>query len=127
MNKIDLLEAPRPGLERDAQGAPRAVHVSARDRLGLEGIGEALAARIGAAVRARAWLRPEQGRLRARLYAAGWVEDERVDERGTQELALHLPAAELERLADAGALVERVAAADAEPVEGRVAASGAAP
>ena len=89
----------RPGIERDANGKPRRVWVSAHSGEGLELIGEAVAEILGSDTLHQWWLlAPEQGRLRARLYAANAVLEERVGENGSSRLEVRASRSDLLRL-----------------------------
>ena len=92
-NKIDRLELePRTAL--DEQGDPEAVWVSAATGLGLEGLQQAIAARLSCAVtRLRLLLPLTAGAVRARLYAAKVVVTEQPSEEGF-DLTVDLPPGE---------------------------------
>jgi GTP-binding protein HflX len=94
-NKIDRLQLDAR-LERAADGNASAVWISAAQGLGLEMLREAIGERLGLSVQ-RLWMHlpPAAGGLRARLYAAGVVRDERALADGAIELLVELPAAEL--------------------------------
>jgi GTPase len=94
-NKIDRLQLDAR-LERGADGNASAVWISAAAGLGLEMLREAIGERLGLSVQ-RLWMHlpPAAGGLRARLYAAGVVRDERALPDGAIELLVELPAAEL--------------------------------
>lgn len=101
-NKIDLL-APEmsesPGrCDRDEAGVIRRIWVSARDAAGLEALRDAIDQRFSTR-RAEAWVRLPlgAGRLRARLFEAGAVVDERHDDAGWM-LHLDLPERQAQRL-----------------------------
>jgi GTP-binding protein HflX len=103
-NKIDLLNADagiragedqEPGIrdpafrqaaprtDRDAEGAPTAVWLSAAIGEGLDLLRQAISERLaGARVHAELRLPPRAGRLRARLIELGAVKSERYDEDG---------------------------------------------
>ncbi|WP_353979327.1 ribosome rescue GTPase HflX [Salinicola endophyticus] len=91
MNKIDLMDT-APRIERDGQGRPQVVWLSARDGQGLEllreAIGEWLAEDI---LDIRLTLTPEQGRLRAALHELQAVREESFDEGGRTILEIRLP------------------------------------
>jgi GTP-binding protein HflX len=91
-NKIDRL-GDAPHLERDAQGLPAAVWVSAATRAGIPLLLQAVAERLSRFARpVRLRIQPGQaGALRARLFAAGVVRDERTAADGTLELVANLP------------------------------------
>ena len=90
-NKIDRLRG-QPQLERDSHGRAAAVWISAASGLGLEPLRSAISERLALQVQ-RLWLHlpPEGGALRARLYAAGVVREERALDDGTLELLVDLP------------------------------------
>jgi GTP-binding protein HflX len=103
-NKSDALEDPTPrsdvlGAGPDGEGARERIWLSARSGAGLDLLRAALERRF-ADRRLRGELRLDaaQGRLRARLHAAGAVRAETADEAGWT-LALDLPMAAAERLA----------------------------
>jgi hypothetical protein len=72
------------------------VWISASAQLGLTLLREAIAERLDLNV-SRLWMHlpPGGGAMRARLYAAGVVREERALEDGAIELLVELPAAEL--------------------------------
>ncbi|MFP4137104.1 MAG: ribosome rescue GTPase HflX [Halomonas sp.] len=91
MNKIDLLDS-APRLERDGDGRPEVVWLSAREGRGLELLEQALAERLAEdVIDFPLTLSPEQGRLRAGLHELGAVRDERFDEGGRTRLQVRLP------------------------------------
>ncbi len=98
-NKIDLLEQGDPHIDRDDQGVPVAVWVSAASGAGLDLLEQAIRERLGGEmVSGRYYLAPGLARLRARLYALGAiVDDESVDDGGTI-VRLSIPAADFNRL-----------------------------
>jgi GTP-binding protein HflX len=96
-NKIDRIDGARPRL--DAHASRPAVWLSARERLGLTLLGEALGERLGLR-RLTGTLRlpPDAGRLRARLLALGGVRAEQHDAEGWT-LQIDLPLTEARRIA----------------------------
>ena len=81
-NKIDLLDT-LPRIDRDAEGAPVAVWLSAASGGGLDLLRPAISERLaGTRVHAELRLPPRAGRLRARLIELGAVKGERYDEDG---------------------------------------------
>ncbi|HEY4972868.1 MAG TPA: GTPase HflX, partial [Steroidobacteraceae bacterium] len=94
-NKIDRLDL-APKLERSADGRPAAVWICAAAGVGLDLLREAIGERLNLNVQ-RLWMHlpPASGALRARLYAASVVRDERALDDGAIELLVELPAAEL--------------------------------
>jgi GTP-binding protein HflX len=97
-NKIDRIGRP-PELARDATGGPAAVWLSAATGSGLLVLREALQEIFGqAAMRFAVVLPPEQGRLRARLYALRVVRAEEALPDGRARLVVETSHPELESL-----------------------------
>jgi len=91
MNKIDLLDS-APRIERDGEGRPEVVWLSAREGRGLELLEQALSECLADDVIDFALtLEPEQGRLRAGLHELGAVREERFAEDGQTRLQVRLP------------------------------------
>jgi GTP-binding protein HflX len=98
-NKIDLLPDREPVLERDQGGKPVRIWLSARTGAGMPLLLQAISELLGQdVVERRIELRPDQGRLRARLYARGAVHHEDVNSDGMVSLAIRLPRSDLDRL-----------------------------
>ena len=99
-NKIDRLDDV-PRVERDGEGQPSSVWVSAARGQGLEGLLGAIAERLSRHARLRGLRVParEAGALRARLYAAGVVRSEKVLPDGGLEWLVQLPDHEVLELA----------------------------
>jgi GTP-binding protein HflX len=116
-NKIDRIGVPTQ-FERDAHGRAAAVWIAAAARLGLEQLRDAIAERLSLQVQ-RLWLHlpPGAGALRARLFAASVVRDERVLEDGALELLVDLPAPEL----PGWAALPGVRLLEAQPLPGKAA------
>lgn len=99
LNKIDRLEDVEPRIDRDEQGRPARVWVSARTGAGLDLLLQAVSERLGEDVINRTLvLLPDQGRLRAKLYERGAVKAESVNESGDVVLDIRLPKQDFERL-----------------------------
>jgi GTP-binding protein HflX len=97
-NKVDLSNL-APRVERDADGVPRAVWVSAHTRAGLDLLAEAIIARAcGDLVEEWLELEPAAGATRARLFERGAVRAEEPREDGGWRLKVRLPAGELAKL-----------------------------
>lgn len=97
-NKLDLLEQ-EPRIDRDADGLPERVWLSAKTGAGLDLLLEAISERLGGdMLNATIGIKPEQGRLRAALYRANAVMNESVDERGCSQLQVRLPRSDWNRL-----------------------------
>ena len=98
-NKLDLLENVEPQIQRDADGKPVRVWVSARDGRGLELVKQAVAELLGEDLFVGTLqLGQKLGRLRAQLFSLGAVQSEAHDEQGGSLLAIRVPRAELNRL-----------------------------
>lgn len=99
LNKIDLLDTVEPRIDRDEHGKPQRVWVSAKTGAGVELLMTAISELVADdVVSEQLVLGPEQGRLRARLYARGAVDHESVDEQGRAVLRIRLPRLDYERL-----------------------------
>ncbi|WP_085676766.1 MULTISPECIES: ribosome rescue GTPase HflX [unclassified Pseudomonas] len=98
-NKLDLLEDVEPQIQRDADGKPQRVWVSARDGRGLELVGQAIAELLGDDLFVGTLcLEQRFARLRAQFFALGAVQSEAHDEEGRSLLSVRLPRVELNRL-----------------------------
>lgn len=98
-NKIDLLDAARPHIQRNAEGLPIRVWLSAQDGRGLDLLAQAICERLQPTLyQALAVLPPAQGRLRACLFEAGAVREESFDALGNSQLQLSLSEADMKRL-----------------------------
>lgn len=102
-NKIDLLEL-EPRLERDAQGKPSRVFVSAQTGAGMDLLRTAVSELLaGGIVQETVVIEPAQAGLRSQFYERGYIVSEDVDtETGSYHLQLKLPRAELDRLRQNG-------------------------
>jgi GTP-binding protein HflX len=96
-NKCDLLDEP-PHMERDGDGKPWRVWLSALHGAGSELLLSALAERVRAKT-VEGWLclSPSDARLRAELFECGSVIEESADERGHWWLRVQIPQQELAR------------------------------
>jgi len=98
-NKIDLLEAVLPSLDRDDTGQIRRVFISATQKQGLDvlvkAIGEMLDKNM---VQKELVLGPEDAKLRAALYAREAVVAEEIDAEGNYHLQVRMPRVELDKL-----------------------------
>jgi GTP-binding protein HflX len=115
-NKIDRLEA-APHLERDPQGQPATVWVSAVTGAGMPLLLQAIAERLSRFARpVRLRIQPAQaGALRARLFAAGVVREERTAADGTLELVVSLPEVQQLELARAAGVEVSELSASLQP------------
>jgi len=90
-NKIDTLER-RPRMDRDEEGVPQRVWLSARNGTGLDLLRQALEERLAPGlVRARVHLSPREGGTRAKLFALGRVIRDEVDPDGGWNMEVELP------------------------------------
>ena len=90
-NKLDLLAEGRPRIDRDADGKPVAVWLSARDGRGLELLQQAIGECIGSRMLHTALqLTPVQRRLRARFYESNAVVHEQVLDNGGSQLEVRM-------------------------------------
>jgi len=98
-NKVDLLDEKFAGLERNDQGRPWRVWVSAHTGVGIDALLAAIGELLGEDfIDTELLLEPGQGRQRARFYKLGVVQGEATDEDGTTRLQLRMPRADLLRL-----------------------------
>ena len=98
MNKIDRLDS-APRIERDGQGVPEVVWLSAQQGQGLELLHEALTERLADDVIGFSLtLTPEQGKLRAGLHELNAVREEAFDEQGHSVLDVRLPRRDFNQL-----------------------------
>ncbi len=101
-NKVDLLAQP-PRIDRDEQGRPVRVWVSAQENHGLELLMQAITERVAMdIVREELHIPAHNGRLRALFYAQGAVTAERISEAGEYILQVQLPKQDYERILQRG-------------------------
>ncbi|MCP5149504.1 MAG: GTPase HflX [Ectothiorhodospiraceae bacterium] len=101
LNKIDALPSGEcePRVERDAEGVPTRVWVSARSGAGVDLLLEAVASRLGGAMVRRVLCLPARaGKLRARLYREGTVLSAATADDGSTIVEVALRPDVLERL-----------------------------
>jgi GTP-binding protein HflX len=98
-NKLDLLEGVEPQIQRDADGKPQRVWLSARDGRGLPLLKQAIAELLADDLFVATLQLPQHlARLRAQFFALGAVQSEEHVEDGSSLLAVRLPRIELNRL-----------------------------
>lgn len=98
-NKIDLLHGPRARVERDTNGVPAAVWLSAQTGEGIDLLLEAVIERLpGVQVHKHLQLQPAQGALRAALYSHKAVVSEDIDAQGMINLEVKLAESDFLRL-----------------------------
>jgi GTP-binding protein HflX len=101
-NKLDLLEKP-PRLERNAEGLPVRVWLSAATGAGIDLLLQAIAELVGKdMVTEDLSIGPREGSLRAALYRMGAVEAENYSDDGVSHLSVRLPRADWNRLMKKG-------------------------
>ncbi len=98
-NKIDLVPGEHPRVERDPEGAPRHIYLSAHTGEGLDALRAVLSEVIFTDLfEGEIAVPPQQGKLRGLLFDAHAVQQERVDSQGVSHLTLRLPMARYERV-----------------------------
>ncbi len=98
-NKIDLIEGFAARIDRDDQGQPVAVWLSAKSGEGIDLLFEAIAELLGEdRVIQRLCLPASQSRLRAKLYQYNAVTEEQYNDEGDIELAVNVQKADLLRI-----------------------------
>ncbi|REG81628.1 ribosome rescue GTPase HflX [Marinomonas pollencensis] len=112
-NKIDMLPTGEARIDRDPDGKPVRVWVSARDGVGIDLLQQAIAELLAEDVLNETLVLPnEYGRLRAMLFEQGAVRSERYDEFGQSILEVRLPKKDyLQILARAGMSEDQIEAA----------------
>ena len=104
-NKIDLLDDPYARIERDADGTPLAIWLSAQTGEGLNLLLEAVTQRLpGVQLHKHLQLPPTQGPLRAALYSHKAVVSENIDAQGMINLEIKLAESDFLRLLKASGL-----------------------
>uniref|UniRef100_X2BBF9 Hflx-type G domain-containing protein n=1 Tax=Capitella teleta TaxID=283909 RepID=X2BBF9_CAPTE len=98
-NKIDLLQGVEPKIQRNDEGRPVRVWVSAVTGDGIELLQEAIKELLSDdMLQGQLTLKPAQGRIRARLYRLGAIQSEAYSESGDIVLDIRLPKPDFERL-----------------------------
>ncbi|RCU51510.1 GTPase HflX [Corallincola luteus] len=98
-NKIDLVEDMSPRIERDDDGLPVSVWLSAQQDLGIELLFEALSERLsGTVVEHCLNLPPQLGRVRGVLYGLNCVQQDEYTEQGGWLMTVRMPSADWQRL-----------------------------
>ena len=98
-NKIDLLQDVEPRIDRDENGLPIRVWLSAQAGIGINLLYEALAERLGKQI-VKHYLKipPDAGKFRGELYQLNCIVNEHYDEEGNCFVNVKLPAREWNRL-----------------------------
>ncbi len=98
-NKIDLLPDVHARIDRDDQGKPIRVWLSAQKNIGLELLKQALKERLGAqVVKHSLKIPPSAGKFRGIFYQLNCIAHEEFDEQGNCLLDVSLPLREWNRL-----------------------------
>ncbi|QIQ20513.1 ribosome rescue GTPase HflX [Zophobihabitans entericus] len=99
MNKIDLLENFEPRIDRDDEGKPIRVWLSAQNKQGIELLFVALKELLARQIKVCQLILPAHlARLRSRFYQLNAVESEIIDEDGSFNLQIRIPMVEWNRL-----------------------------
>jgi GTP-binding protein HflX len=97
-NKIDLIEE-SPRIDRDSEGRPVRVWISSLTGAGIEGLIQAISELLSQdVIETTLHLAPDQGQLRAELFALGAVVGEETQADGTISLQVKVEQHKLERL-----------------------------
>jgi GTP-binding protein HflX len=98
-NKIDNLDDVEPRIDRDDQGRPIRVWLSAQANIGIDLFFTALTERLGnQVVQHQLAIPPSEGKLRGLLYKLNCITSEHYDEEGHCHLEVKLPKREWNRL-----------------------------
>ena len=98
-NKIDNLDDIEPRIDRDDQGIPIRVWLSAQANIGVELLFTALAERLDIkVVNHQLNIPPSAGKLRGELYKLNCITSEVFDEQGYCHLEVNMPSREWDRL-----------------------------
>lgn len=101
-NKIDLIPDVSPRIDRDDAGKPVAVWLSAQSGAGADLLDQAVAELLGTEmIIAQLLLRPQDGRLRAALYAQQAISEEIFRDDGVAVASLRVPQSDLMRILSA--------------------------
>ncbi|MGD9355826.1 MAG: GTPase HflX [Chromatiales bacterium] len=122
-NKIDRLDGVEPHVERNGEGKPLRVWLSAMQGTGLDMLLEVLEELVGPdRVSGSLVLAPDQGALRAALYREGHVDEESFSDDGSLELHVTLPRKRYEQLVNEFEALKRLQTESSGPE--RVSVSG---
>lgn len=98
-NKIDNLDDVEPRIDRDDEGRPIRVWLSAQANIGVDLFFQALTERLGNQIfESTLIIPPSEGRLRGVLYQLHCIQTEEYDEEGNCHLSIKLPTREWNRL-----------------------------
>ena len=106
-NKIDLLPGVEPKIQRNDEGRPVRVWVSAITGAGLDLIQDAIIELLGDdMLNGRLVLEPGQGKVRSRLYALGAIQSEEYADTGELLLDIRMPRQDFARISKQEGLPE---------------------
>lgn len=116
-NKIDLLDEPRPRIDRHQDGTPEAVWLSAKDGSGFELLEQAISELLVEDLFSKEIrLQPTDAKLRAILYELGAIKHERYEDNGDMILDIRLQQQDFKRaLARASVQEDRFISQPREP------------
>ena len=98
-NKIDNLDDIEPRIDRDEEGVPIRVWLSAQANIGIELLFTALAERLDIqVVNHQLNIPPSAGKLRGELYKLNCITNEEYDDQGHCHLEVNMPSREWQRL-----------------------------
>ena len=98
-NKVDLLDEPKPKVERNSGGEITSVWVSALQGEGLEQLLAAVVEKLPTeTIHKRLRIEPSHGALRAALYSHKAIVSEKIDDQGMIELEIKLPEGDFFRI-----------------------------
>jgi GTP-binding protein HflX len=98
-NKIDRLDDIEPRIDRDEQGLPVRVWLSAQANIGTELLYQALAERLNIqVVNHFINIPPHEGKLRGELYKLNCISSEQFDDKGNCFIEVNLPSRDWQRL-----------------------------
>lgn len=98
-NKIDNIHDIAPRIDRDQNGVPIRVWISAQANIGIDLLFQALAERLGKEiVQHNLKIPPKAGKFRGALYQLNCIDNERYDEQGNCLVNIRLPLREWNRL-----------------------------
>ncbi len=100
MNKIDNLDVQEPRIERDDEGVPRTVWISAMDGLGIDLLFQALTERLASQiVEYKLRVPPQhQGRIRSTFFQMKCIQDEEYDSEGNLLISIRMQQVDWSRL-----------------------------
>lgn len=98
-NKLDLLDEREPRVDRDEDGIPRRVWVSAQSGEGLDLLQQVVAELLGnEVIHKKIELKPELGKFRALLYTANAILSEQTDDSGQTLIEIRMQHSDYKKL-----------------------------